>query len=312
MNFYHLLSLPYQIIHELHKYLYKYKIFKKKKLNKPVISIGNFTFGGTGKTPVCISLCKYLKSQGLKVAILSRGYGRINKGTKIFTSKDEINFEDCGDEIYEMHQASKDLDWIFGVSANRYETALEILKKYPVDIFILDDGLQHLALERDIDIVLINPNQQGFLREFPHTKDCDFVLYTKINQAWSKKNPEKYCVEFNLSLNKKLDHNKAIGIFTGIANAKNFCNMVENMLQVSYPELKQRPILRMLFPDHYIFSLGDVTKVLSLGINVLTTRKDLARIPKISQEKFTVVDLSLSYCGPNFLSSLFEKIKNLK
>ena len=118
--------------------LYAKGVLKSRRLKTPVISVGNLTVGGTGKTPMVLYLAEKFLAEGKRVGILTRGY-RGSGGTS--------------DEV-EMLRGRLGDRGVFGVGANRYAEGSRIERENPVDIFLLDDGFQHLQLARDVDIVL--------------------------------------------------------------------------------------------------------------------------------------------------------------
>lgn len=120
--------------------LYEKKWLKPKHLNAAVISVGNLTVGGTGKTPMVLWLAEKFLAEGKKVAILSRGY-RGAGGTS-----DEI-------ELLKRRLNNRVL---FGVGKDRYAQGRLLESRNPIDIFLLDDGFQHLALARDLDILMLD------------------------------------------------------------------------------------------------------------------------------------------------------------
>jgi len=132
-------SLLYGELTQLRAWLYARGTLKPCRLNKPVISVGNLTVGGTGKTPMVIWLAERLLAEGKRVGILTRGYkGR--GGTS-----DEI-------ELMKFRLQERVL---FGVGGDRYAQGRQ-LEKYGVDVFLLDDGFQHLQLARDVNILLLD------------------------------------------------------------------------------------------------------------------------------------------------------------
>jgi tetraacyldisaccharide 4'-kinase len=170
------LSLVYGSAAKLRAWLYKQGWLKQKRLNRPVISVGNITVGGTGKTPMVIWLAEKLLAEGKHVAILSRGYRGTN-GTS--------------DEIELMKQRLQGRVQ-FGVGSDRYAEA-QRLDASGVDVYLLDDGFQHLQLARDVDIVLLDstrPLQQEFvlpagrLREPPSALTrATAIVFTRTNQS---------------------------------------------------------------------------------------------------------------------------------
>jgi tetraacyldisaccharide 4'-kinase len=170
------LSLVYGSAATLRAWLYKCGWLKPKRLNRPVISVGNITVGGTGKTPMVIWLAERLLAQGKRVAILSRGY-RGSAGTS--------------DEIELMKQRLQNRV-MFGVGAHRYAEGRR-LESAGVDLYVLDDGFQHLQLARDVDIVLVDSTRPlqhelllpaGRLREPQSALNrATSVVYTRTEQS---------------------------------------------------------------------------------------------------------------------------------
>jgi tetraacyldisaccharide 4'-kinase len=131
--------------------LYESGILPTRRLDHPVISVGNLTVGGTGKTPLVIALAEALRTRGFRPVVLSRGYGRISRGIVIADS----NWEECGDEPMLMKRRLVNVPVVVG--ADRYEAGLVAQQQKLGDLFILDDGFQHRQLQRDVDIVTVDP-----------------------------------------------------------------------------------------------------------------------------------------------------------
>jgi tetraacyldisaccharide 4'-kinase len=139
------LSILYGQATRLRVWWYAKGLLKQKRLAKPVISVGNLTVGGTGKTPMVIWLAERLVAEGNRVGILNRGY----KGAG--GSSDEI-------ELMRSRLApSRSANVLFGVGANRFKQGRRLETK--VDVFLLDDGFQHLELARDLDLLLLDASQ---------------------------------------------------------------------------------------------------------------------------------------------------------
>lgn len=135
----------------------------------PVMIIGNITVGGSGKTPLMIELVKYLQQRQVKVAVISRGYGGQGKFPALVTNQSLAS--QVGDEPKLIVQSTQ---VPMAVGANRQQAIELLLKNYQIDLILSDDGLQHFALQRDIEWVVIDSvrgfgNQrllpEGFLRE---------------------------------------------------------------------------------------------------------------------------------------------------
>ncbi len=137
------LSLLYGAIVRLRVWFYAKGLLKQKRLKAPVVSVGNLTVGGTGKTPMVIWLAEWFLAEGKRVAILSRGYRGVN-GTS-----DEI-------ELMKFRLQGR---VAFGVGKDRFREGQGIESQQPVDVFLLDDGFQHLQLARDLDILLMDASR---------------------------------------------------------------------------------------------------------------------------------------------------------
>jgi tetraacyldisaccharide 4'-kinase len=141
---YRLILSPFALVYgaaaRLHAWLYAQGIYTTKHLTTPVISVGNLTVGGTGKTPMVIWLTERFLAEGKHVGILSRGY----QGSGGTSDEIEMMKERLGDRV------------VFGVGADRYIEGRRIEAEEPVNVFLLDDGFQHLELARDVDIVLVD------------------------------------------------------------------------------------------------------------------------------------------------------------
>ncbi len=133
-------ALLYTLIMTLRNRLYDWGILSHAVLPVPVICVGNITVGGTGKTPMVIWICRYLQSQGRKVAIVSRGY----KGTSTGDN----------DETKLLRQALPHVAMV--VDSDRVAAARQAIDKYQADVIVMDDGLQHRRLARDLDLVMID------------------------------------------------------------------------------------------------------------------------------------------------------------
>lgn len=150
-------SIPYSLVMRLRSRLYKEGILQSRRLPRPVISIGNLTVGGTGKTPVTAFIARFLLEQGYKVAVLSRGYGGTLEGTTAIVSDGKQLFhsaEECGDEPFLLAGSLPGLMVVIG--SDRHAAGLLAMEELSPDIFLLDDGFQHLRLQRDLNILLLD------------------------------------------------------------------------------------------------------------------------------------------------------------
>ncbi len=141
------------------------KSVNQTQLPKPVISIGNLTWGGTGKTPLQIKLIADLLGQRTRPAVLTRGYAGVGRNNPALGSGEN-------DEVAMMKKYFPTIP--FGIGPNRTLSAQKILASYPIDVFILDDGFQHWKMKRDLDIVCIDaldPWGGGHLIPWGHLRE---------------------------------------------------------------------------------------------------------------------------------------------
>src|SRR5437867_7674505 len=144
-------SRAFQFLVQAREKLYASAILPTLRLNHPVISVGNLTVGGNGKTPIVIALAEAFREKGLRPVILSRGYGRTGRGVLLVGS----SWEEAGDEPLMMKCRLGDVPVVVG--ADRYEAGLFAENQNLGNIFILDDGFQHRRLHREVDILAIDP-----------------------------------------------------------------------------------------------------------------------------------------------------------
>jgi tetraacyldisaccharide 4'-kinase len=172
----------------LRRWLYTKNIFESTRVPVPVIVVGNVVAGGAGKTPVVIEIVRFLKTQGWQPGVVSRGYGRVVRREDVNDSgflevTASTPAEQSGDEPALIHRSSEAP--VF-VATERATAALALLAAHPqVNVIVCDDGLQHLALQRDIEVCVFDERgvgngsllPAGSLRE-PWPRKVDFVLQT--------------------------------------------------------------------------------------------------------------------------------------
>ncbi|HPS65981.1 MAG TPA: tetraacyldisaccharide 4'-kinase, partial [Ignavibacteria bacterium] len=197
------LTLIFFIIVKIKNFLYNSHILKQKKFPVKVISVGNVSAGGTGKSPFIIYLAERLISKGFKVGIISRGYGRETNG--IQTVFDGNKFTDdsakTGDELnmiaQNLNTYGKNVYIL--ASEDRINGAEHLLRNFKADYILLDDAYQHRKIFRDIDIVIVDTEEylskslknslmipSGILREpYSEIKNADIVIQNnkQINQG---------------------------------------------------------------------------------------------------------------------------------
>ncbi|MDP2855298.1 MAG: tetraacyldisaccharide 4'-kinase [Smithellaceae bacterium] len=301
-----LFSLLYRLIIHWRNRLYDRQILKPVKLSCPVISVGNITVGGTGKTPCVIMLAKILQRHGWKPAIISRGYGAksaqpvniVSDGKSILLKADI-----AGDEPLLIARSLPDIPVITG--AKRRLTGPAAIDRFGANVLICDDAFQHRQIFRDIDIVLLDAEKplgnghllpRGELRESVdglHRAGC-FIL-TRMNDETHPVNQDitsiartsnipifhavhqfKEMIKPDGSARPRGElRDKIVCAFCGIAKPDSFKKL---LLEAEAKILSFDP-----FPDHYDFSLYDLqelkNKFLSLRADYLvTTEKDAMRL----------------------------------
>ncbi len=219
----------YGLLIKIRNYAYDKGIIKQKKLPLPVISVGNLSVGGSGKTSTVRFIAEHLSSDN-RICILLRGYKRKSKGPLIVSrwGKIEANIEEGGDEASMLAKLLPDTSVV--VAENRYEGGMYAVKELDPDIFILDDGFQHRSLHRDLDIVLLRkrdikdrPIPFGRLREpFSSLSRADALIlsYQEIEP-------------FEININKPVF--KMYRYFKRLYNPiKGFGNIDEGMLGIEW------------------------------------------------------------------------------
>ncbi len=174
-SFLYLISLCYGGAVKLREMLYRRGIISSKRLPCIVVSIGNLSSGGTGKTPMTIYMAELFRNSGYKTVVISRGYkgGAEKTGGVVSNGKAVLMGPDmAGDEPFMMASVLKQVPVLVG--RNRFKTGMIAIKQFAPDVIVLDDAFQHLDLERDIDFVLLDAQRplgntyllpRGFLRE---------------------------------------------------------------------------------------------------------------------------------------------------
>ena len=296
------LKLLYSIATELRNCLYDKKILKSTGLEIPVISVGNITAGGTGKTPFAIALANMLVNREFRPAIITRGYKRKSNG-QVIVSKGGgpmVNATESGDEPYLM--AKKTAGVVIIANADRVVAGRTAHQQFGCDIIIADDCFQHRQLARDVNILLwdaySSPVEEkllpvGRLREsFKHLNRADILVLTRTN------NPEQNYIDFfhhfglecyysptkitgisaqNREIDPKFLRNKKFLAFCGLGNHQQFFDTVKT--------LQPSAMITAKFPDHHKYSDTEMDKIFarSIGENcdfIITTEKDKTNIPE--------------------------------
>jgi len=238
-------ELLYRAINRLRRALYRAGILRPKRLPVPVISVGGIAAGGSGKTPAVIAIASALVERGLRVAVLTRGYGRSGEGGVV----EHLDPARYGDEPVLIRKRVPAARVIVGV--DRYERA----RGDTADVFILDDAFQHLQLHRDLDVVVDNP-ASGLLREGRAAlRHADIVI------------PRRLRLDVPASL-----RGKRVFAFAGLADNAQFFRALGLELAGTRS-----------FPDHHRYSAEDIAALQRAARDagaeaIVTTEKDAVKI----------------------------------
>ena len=301
-------SVFYGIGSGLKNFLYDNNILKPKKVDAYVISVGNFTTGGVGKTPVVAEIAKYLINKGEKPAIISRGYGGKLNNKNINVISDGINLhynaDLAGDEPYWL---AVNLDGCAVVTcSNRFKAAEYAIKNLNCTKIILDDGFQHRKLHRNLNIVLIDSEKEfgngyllpaGPMRESKSgAKRVDKILIVSKNTNHTK--AETYAQNIQSELNIptfvcKTEPDFVYNIISGIHLNKG--EEVTALCGIGQPEqfynfLKDDYILKnkISFDDHHKYELNDISNIEG---NIITTEKDAVKLAKLNKDNIYALKL---------------------
>ncbi|MFW6001024.1 MAG: tetraacyldisaccharide 4'-kinase [Halanaerobium sp.] len=304
-----ILSSIYSLLAKFRYRLYKNNILKQKEAEVPVISIGNITTGGTGKTPFTAFLLDSVKDK-YRTAVISRGYGAAENVEEPFLIKDGSQiFADpsqAGDELF-MLARNKD-GIIFIRSADRFKGS-KLAQKESAELILLDDGFQHYQLKRDLDVVILDAEDPfsngrvlpaGYLREpctalkraeiflINRSENIDFNKIQEIRKSLNTLSPDnrgvfaaetvlEKCISIADQAEKDAAflNDKKVFAFSGIGSPEAFKNSIKNAggEVVSY----------RVFEDHYNYKKEDILTLLdqyeSSDANlILTTEKDAVKL----------------------------------
>lgn len=331
-------------------YIYKSGLLKPEKLPCCVISIGNITVGGTGKTPTAQKMAAIIKDMGYRVVILNRGYrshwgkdiGVVSDGEKIYMTAYE-----AGDEAYLMAKTLPGIPVIIG--KNRAVTGRYAVNKMKAEVIIMDDGYQHWQLERDLDIVLVDTLNmfgngcvlpRGTLREPLHNLDRgDIFLLTKTDQSsiLSRHQLRKTIGRYNAKAPiiesvhhpknfveiadwykgivqnyKELDElqGKNVMVFSAIGNPSSF--------EQTLSSIGVNILEAVRYPDHHDYGMLEMQYINELAskenaVAMITTAKDAVKIPTefiYSERKIPLYILNMEIQVTDGMEQLKECVNN--
>jgi tetraacyldisaccharide 4'-kinase len=311
------LSVLYGAAVKARRSLYQSRRLQQHRLSAPVISVGNLTVGGTGKTPLVSWIARQLAQSGKNVCVLTRGYGRQAINERFVVSDGlsvSSDHERAGDEPLLLAERLKGLAAVVA-DRNRVSAARWAIENLDSDLFILDDGFQHLQLARELDILTIDAMDPwgngrllpaGTLRESPvELRRADCVVITRADDPKAAEKVRSEIATYSLNcpvffsrmslsgvrpLGAGLNDSRTnageiqasrIGAFCGIGNPKSFFALLaRNGFDVAGTHS---------FRDHHKYSQGDIDRVVRASIArgaelLLTTAKDEVKLRSLTFE----------------------------
>ena len=320
------ISILYGFIVFIREELYRIGIFKSYKFKTKIVSIGNLTFGGTGKTPVVDFLLSNLKSKK-RIAVISRGYGRKSSGFFEVKAAESDAAGKYGDEPVLL--AKKHPEVSFFVSEDRVSGCREIESKSKFDLIIADDAFQHLKLKRDLDIIVIDATEKltnynyppvGRARNsFSYLKRAQYIFLTKTNlckyedlQKIKSKLSGYNVIEFESEIDAFYDLRQDVQIdillkeaflLSGIGKPKTF----ETLISKKFPLLNIKN--HFVYRDHHTYSDKDISEIKekSNKLTVITTEKDAVKLKKYSSD-INICVAGLKFVNKNSMDKVFSEI----
>ena len=299
----YLASILYGWAVRLRSALYASGLLQAKQLLCPVISVGNITAGGTGKTPLVMALAKELNEKGIPVAILSRGY-KGKPTSEVVVSNGEgirLSCEEAGDEPYLMAKRLRGIPVLIG--KDRFFSGRIALQRFGVRGVILDDGFQRLQLRRDLNILLVDSTigfgdghllPRGILREpLAHLRRVDLFMLTKVEDREACQPLERLLRGIHPSapvFHSRYEPSGLIGpgeeweeveslkgkkvlALSGIADPFSFSSLLK--------KCGMKVIKEAAFPDHHYYTRSDIASLeeaVEEADWIVTTEKDLVRL----------------------------------
>jgi len=306
------LAWCYQLSMIMRHLLYQSGILPTQTLNVPVIVVGNIVVGGTGKTPLVIWLTEYLKEKGYRPGIVSRGYkSKVTQWPQ--QVRKDSNPELVGDEPVLV---ARKTGCPVAIAPNRYVAAKALIEHEQVDIVICDDGLQHYALERDIEIAVIDGIHRhgngrclpaGPLREpVGRLKSVDMIvcnsgaLHGEFEMQYIS---QKLCSVTDENNHCDIDQfrNNSIHAIAGVGNPTRF-----------FSSLRGRGVrvIEHKFPDHYQFRAEDI--FFADDFPVVMTEKDAVKCTEFASEQhwYLPINVNMTNAFEHRLTILLKDINN--
>ena len=294
--------------------LYDRGVLRARRLQGAVISVGNVSAGGSGKTPFVMLLGELLKARGIKFDVLSRGYGRETRGVRLV---DPAGLpQEFGDEPLLM---ARKLKVPVVVGEDRYEAGQFAESRFGAQMHLLDDGFQHRGLARDFDVVLVTPQDvndrllpAGRLREpLDSLRRADAVALASGATAESFPLEGKFVWRVRRGILPKDVPSRPV-VFSGIARPQNF------VLQLRAANIE--PVAEAFYRDHHAYDEKDIRELIALkqrseAGGFVTTEKDAVNLGAYltALEPLAVVPVKMELAdAANAVDTMLRKIEERK
>jgi tetraacyldisaccharide 4'-kinase len=305
---------------------YETGYLRSRRLERPVISVGNVTLGGTGKTPIVAMLAEYLRDQNYNVVILTRGYGRRSRGREVLRSEEgELPVDAVargGDEPALLAREVPGVPVV--VDPDRYAAGVWATRELEADVFLLDDGFQHLRLARDLDLLVVDATDpfggnrmppRGRLREpLQGLRRADAVVVTRADRAFDEPLVRRVVTGLcgdevpiffachDMTGLRPLEggeprapysfRNRPVGVLTAIGNP--------GVLLADLAHAGVEVVSERLHPDHHDYTQADVDAAVAaasaLGATALfTTEKDAVKLERLDLSAMEVLAVRIRF-----------------
>lgn len=304
-----LFSIFYLLVVRVRNFLYNKNFLKSFKSEAYVISVGNITTGGVGKTPVTAEIAKHYTEQGEKTAILLRGYGAKlqNKKPNIISDGEKIFYEakEAGDEAILLSKSCSKVAVL--TCSSRVEASKKAVRELNSKVLILDDAFQHRKIKRDLNLLLIDSKNKfgnkhilplGPLREsLSEIKRADKIIL--VNKDFDDEDAIEYCKELEKKFIKKvylckMIPDEAYNLITGEPLAKfsrimAFCAIGQPKSFYDFLKKDYDLVATTTLPDHHNYTQENIQELIELaqkeGINKLvTTEKDAVKVKEFFKD----------------------------
>lgn len=321
------ISVLWDTIYRIRRFCYDYGITRQYSFHVPIISVGNLTFGGTGKTPFTLWISEYVAKKNKKVMILMRGYkGKLENSHGLIKSNSKMVPDPVlyGDEALLYARKLKNASVVVG--KKRAQNLEYYFPEEKPDLVVLDDGHQHITIKRNLNFVLFDLMQPlsiyevaplGFMREgLSALKDADLIVLARADLVDEEKKqslkklirphlaPRTPIAEiryvpnglldtsFNLKMKAQELNGKKVICLAGIASPQSFFKMIE--------ELGAQILVTESFPDHHYFKLEELKSFIDYAkaedALIVTTEKDIVRIKQVVDDPvFCFLDIRVDF-----------------